>query len=183
VELRQVDLAGGTVISCRLSGETSAPPVVLLHALGEDAGSWDKVAARFATQFRVVALDLRGHGTSSWPGHYSFLLMRDDVLGVLDALDLSDVVLVGHSKRTATGCCAPPCAASATSTAPTPRPLSAAAPGAHDRHRRGPNVSTLPGCRRAAEPSPEPLLAAPRAGDPLKGVTCAGVGCRRASPR
>jgi len=44
-----------------------------------------------------VALDLRGHGGSTWPGVYSFPLMRDDVLGVLDALDLGGLVLVGHS--------------------------------------------------------------------------------------
>lgn len=95
--VREVALAGGTVISCRLSGDPGAPPMVLLHALGEDAGSWDEVAAWFATGFRIVALDLRGHGTSTWPGAYSFPLLRDDVLGVLDALDLSDLVLVGHS--------------------------------------------------------------------------------------
>lgn len=71
--------------------------MVLLHALGEQAANWDGVAARFATRFRVVALELRGHGTSSWPGTYSFTLMRDDVLGVLDALDLHDLVLIGHS--------------------------------------------------------------------------------------
>ena len=71
--------------------------MVLLHALGEQASSWDGVAARFALRFRVLALELRGHGASSWPGVYSFELMRDDVLGVLDALDLHDLVLVGHS--------------------------------------------------------------------------------------
>ena len=71
--------------------------MVLLHALGERVASWDDVAAQFATRFRVVALDLRGHGASSWPGKYSFTLMRDDVLGVLDALDLQDLVLIGHS--------------------------------------------------------------------------------------
>ncbi len=66
-------------------------------ALGEQAGSWDAVTARFAARFRVVALDLRGHGASTWPGAYLFPLMRDDVLGVLDALNLHDLVLVGHS--------------------------------------------------------------------------------------
>jgi 3-oxoadipate enol-lactonase len=71
--------------------------MVLLHALGEQAVSWDDVSARFATRFRVVALDLRGHGASSWPGTYSFPLMRDDVVGVLDALGLQRLVLVGHS--------------------------------------------------------------------------------------
>ncbi len=97
MEVREVPLADGTVIRCQLSGDPGAPEMVLLHALGEQAASWDEVALRFATRFRVVALDLRGHGASTWPGIYSFPLMRDDVLGVLDALDLQDLVLVGHS--------------------------------------------------------------------------------------
>lgn len=86
-----------TAGSCQVSGDPGAPAIVLLHALGEQPETWDEVAARFATRFRVVAIDLRGHGASTWPGTYSFSLMRDDVLGALDALDLHDLVLVGHS--------------------------------------------------------------------------------------
>src|ERR1035438_7493297 len=59
--------------------------------------SWAAVAAQFAKRFRVYALDLRGHGDSDWPGIYSFELIRDDVLGVLDQLGLDRVTLVGHS--------------------------------------------------------------------------------------
>ncbi len=71
--------------------------MVLLHALGEQATNWNSVTPRLAPLFRVVNLDLRGHGGSDWPGTYSFELMRDDVIAVLDALGLHDVVLVGHS--------------------------------------------------------------------------------------
>ncbi|MGI8680436.1 MAG: alpha/beta fold hydrolase [Jatrophihabitans sp.] len=71
--------------------------MVLLHALGEQGASWGDVAAKFASSFRVITLDLRGHGTSDWPGTYSFELMRDDVIGVLDELDLHDIILIGHS--------------------------------------------------------------------------------------
>ncbi len=91
--MQEVRLLDGVVISCQVSGEPGAPVMVLLHALGEQASSWDNVAARF----RVVALELRGHGASSWPGVCSFKLMRDDVFGVLDALELHNVVLLGHS--------------------------------------------------------------------------------------
>lgn len=93
----EVQLIDGTVITYRAFGLAGAPPMVLLHALGEHAESWDTVAQKFADQFRGVAITLRGHGTSSRPGRYSFELMRDDVLDVLDVLDLRDVVLVGHS--------------------------------------------------------------------------------------
>ena len=52
--------------------------MVLLHALGDDASSWDRVAQRFAERYRVVALDLRGHGASDRPGEYAFEQLRDE---------------------------------------------------------------------------------------------------------
>jgi pimeloyl-ACP methyl ester carboxylesterase len=94
----RLDVAVGSVrLTCYLSGKVDAPPMVLLHALGERAADWDIVSGEFSRFFRVVAIDLRGHGDSDWPGTYSFELMRDDVLGVLDRLGLHRVILVGHS--------------------------------------------------------------------------------------
>ena len=92
-----VRLPDGTRLACYRGGDPDAPPLVLLHALGENATSWDPVAARLAPHFSLLALDLRGHGASDWPGTYTHELMRDDVVAVLDALGLRDVVLVGHS--------------------------------------------------------------------------------------
>jgi pimeloyl-ACP methyl ester carboxylesterase len=71
--------------------------VVLLHALGENSSDWTMVAALLAATYRVYAPDLRGHGASPHPGTYSLELMRSDVLRFLDALDLDDVSLIGHS--------------------------------------------------------------------------------------
>ena len=71
--------------------------MVLLHALGERGTSWAPVQGRFAERFRVVTVDLRGHGDSDWPGTYSFQLMRDDVIDLLDHLGLRRVTVVGHS--------------------------------------------------------------------------------------
>ncbi|GAA3108173.1 alpha/beta fold hydrolase [Streptosporangium carneum] len=88
---------GGVQLACQVSGAPEAPPLVLLHSLGEDATDWDGVAPAFARHWRVHVLDLRGHGRSDWPGDYSLELMRDDVVGFLDALGLDRVSLVGHS--------------------------------------------------------------------------------------
>ncbi|MCX3061021.1 alpha/beta fold hydrolase [Streptomyces beihaiensis] len=93
---RSVDV-GGLRLSCRVSGRTDAPPLVLLHALGEDATDWEPVLPVLARRRRVYALDLRGHGRSDWPGEYSLELMRTDVLRFLDALGLGQVELIGHS--------------------------------------------------------------------------------------
>jgi pimeloyl-ACP methyl ester carboxylesterase len=97
VDRRDVRLPDGIRIACYAGGDPDAPPLVLLHALGEDATSWDAVAERLAPHFSLYALDLRGHGASDRPGEYSHELIRDDVVGVLDVLGLRDVVLVGHS--------------------------------------------------------------------------------------
>jgi 3-oxoadipate enol-lactonase len=80
-----------------LSGPADAPPLVLLHALGERAIDWDVVSGPLSARRRVYAVDLRGHGDSEWTGDYSLELMRDDVLALLDGADLDDVDLVGHS--------------------------------------------------------------------------------------
>src|SRR5712691_8982051 len=90
-------VTGGVRLAYVVCGSPDAPPMVLLHALGERGASWAPVTARFAERFCVFALDLRGHGDSDWPGTYSFQLMCDDVLGVLDQLGLGKVTLAGHS--------------------------------------------------------------------------------------
>jgi pimeloyl-ACP methyl ester carboxylesterase len=73
------------------------PPLVLLHGLGERAASWDTVRAALAAHHTTYAVDLRGHGDSDWPGDYGHDVIEADVCGLLDALGLSGVVLVGHS--------------------------------------------------------------------------------------
>ncbi|WP_030297718.1 alpha/beta fold hydrolase [Streptomyces katrae] len=89
--------AAPPVVLLRAAGAGAAPPVVLLHALGERAADWARVRDALARDRRVYALDLRGHGLSDRPAHYSPELMRDDVLGFLDALGLDRVDLIGHS--------------------------------------------------------------------------------------
>ncbi len=75
----------------------SAPPLLLLHALGENSADWDQVAATLTDSWHVYALDLRGHGSSDWPGTNTLALLRDDVLAFLDAQKLPHVTVIGHS--------------------------------------------------------------------------------------
>ncbi len=95
-EEREVTV-GGIRLAYQVSGAPDAAPMLLLHALGEQGTTWTPVTARLAERYRVFALDLRGHGSSDWPGTYSFQLMRDDVVGLLEQLGLREVTLVGHS--------------------------------------------------------------------------------------
>jgi pimeloyl-ACP methyl ester carboxylesterase len=74
-------------------------PVVLLAGLGLDHECWTGTAAALAVGgHRVVGIDLRGTGRSDAPtGGYSIDRLALDVLAVLDRLDLSGAVLIGHS--------------------------------------------------------------------------------------
>jgi len=82
-------------LAFREAGGSGGVPVVLLHAQGSTAGTWDAFVAR--VDRRVLALDLRGHGESSWAKKYSLELMCEDVLGFLDAKGIAQADLVGHS--------------------------------------------------------------------------------------
>jgi pimeloyl-ACP methyl ester carboxylesterase len=96
----RVDVAGITLVlkvwpADRALGRS---PVMLLPATGETAQDWDVVASVLSSSRAVYAVNLRGHGGSSWPGTYSIQLMADDVARVLDsALAGQAVDLVGHS--------------------------------------------------------------------------------------
>jgi len=89
--------ANGILLAYRVAGDPARPPMVLLHGLGDDERDWQDVLPSLAERYRVYAPDLRGHGRSAHPGHYSFELMRDDVIGFLDVLGIERCVLIGHS--------------------------------------------------------------------------------------
>ena len=52
-------------------GNPTKPPLVLLHGYTSHARSWDSFARAMAEQYRVYALDQRGHGESAWADDYS----------------------------------------------------------------------------------------------------------------
>lgn len=83
-------------LAYRTWGDAFGSPVVLLHGLGGSAANWEAAGALLGQEWRVFALDLRGHGESDWPDDYDLELMAEDVVGFLDELELDRVGLVGH---------------------------------------------------------------------------------------
>jgi pimeloyl-ACP methyl ester carboxylesterase len=88
---------GDVRLAYRTWGDSYGSPVVLLHGLGGSSATWEQVGQLLGEEWRVYAIDLRGHGESDWPDEYTVELMRDDVLGFLDELGLDRVGVVGHS--------------------------------------------------------------------------------------
>jgi sigma-B regulation protein RsbQ len=86
----------------RVSGVADGRPIVFVHGFGCDQTMWRFVAPDFEVDHKVVLLDLVGSGSSDLsaydPDRYGSLAGHAaDVLEVCRALDLTDVVLVGHS--------------------------------------------------------------------------------------
>jgi pimeloyl-ACP methyl ester carboxylesterase len=79
-------------------GAPGGRPVVFVHGFGCGASDWDAQAAHLGARHRTVAVDLRGHTGCPGPAHAcSIELYGADVARVMDALDLSGAVVVGHS--------------------------------------------------------------------------------------
>jgi len=77
----------------------SGQPVVFSHGWPLNADAWDEQAFLVASNgFRAIAHDRRGHGRSGQPWTGNDLdTYADDLAGLIEALDLHDVILVGHS--------------------------------------------------------------------------------------
>jgi 3-oxoadipate enol-lactonase len=76
----------------------SGQPIVLLHGVTLSVATWPYQIAALRKEFRVIALDARGHGLSKFEKRVSGLdRMASDVAQVLSQLDLRDTIIVGHS--------------------------------------------------------------------------------------
>lgn len=72
--------------------------VLLVHAIGCDHRMWDPVAAALEARFRVVRIDVRGHGRSPvTPGPYSLEQLAEDAVAALDARGIERAHCVGLS--------------------------------------------------------------------------------------
>ncbi len=78
------------------SGEADRPALILIHGAGGDRTNWPHELRRLSG-FETYVLDLPGHGRSPSPSHDSIDAYADAVEAFIDALELQQVILVGHS--------------------------------------------------------------------------------------
>lgn len=97
--------AGATTPSARVNGVDiaygdtgSGPPLVLLHGFGGCRATWEPFAGSLAEHYRLITIDLRGHGASGeFRGPFQFEDSAGDLLALLDHLKLDRVRAMGIS--------------------------------------------------------------------------------------
>jgi pimeloyl-ACP methyl ester carboxylesterase len=89
--------ADGVPVAYEAHG-AGAPALVFIHGWSCDRSYWKGQVEPFSRDFRVVTVDLAGHGESGLGRDaWTIAAFGADVAAVVDALDLDRVVLIGHS--------------------------------------------------------------------------------------
>jgi pimeloyl-ACP methyl ester carboxylesterase len=99
----RIDLPGrgGSVAALDFGPEDRPIDIVFSHANGFNALTYRTILQPVADRRRILAYDLRGHGATDLPteteGRQDWYDFGEDLAALLEALDLKDVVLAGHS--------------------------------------------------------------------------------------
>jgi len=80
------------------TGNQAGPAVVLIHGYTDNARDWVPMLPYLSKRFRLILVDLRGHGKSSKPECcYARVDFAYDIKLLLDALSIQKADIVGHS--------------------------------------------------------------------------------------
>jgi len=89
---------GTTQVNIEISGNEQGPVVLMAHSLGCNLSMWDPQLPLLEPDYKVVRLDMRGHGQSDVPpGPYTLEELADDVIAVMDNLNIDKAHWVGLS--------------------------------------------------------------------------------------
>ena len=82
------------------SGKTDNFPLLMIHGLGENLLTWQKILNRLPQEnYRFLLVDLPGHGqsTAERMGKYSHRHLAQQLIEFLDTLSIKKVIIIGHS--------------------------------------------------------------------------------------
>lgn len=89
-------------INYEITGE--GQPLLFIHGLGSSIRDWEEQVPVFSKKFKVITLDLRGHGQTDKPkGPYSITMFADDIAELIKSLKVDPVHVVGISLGGAIG--------------------------------------------------------------------------------
>lgn len=95
-------------IHTRVWGDSSLPPLLLLHGFLGTGGDWTRLAERLCAKYYVIAPDIPGHGETRHSGHfsrpipshsaaYSMKSVAETMIQVVDTLGIKTGYLCGYS--------------------------------------------------------------------------------------
>lgn len=91
-----VTMADGAKLACYRHG--TGAPVMLVSGLGGTAAFWSTLVEKQADRWNIITLDQRGIGKSSrGQDKVTIRQLADDCLHVLDAMDVEQCIMIGHS--------------------------------------------------------------------------------------
>ncbi|HIJ75368.1 MAG TPA: alpha/beta hydrolase [Deltaproteobacteria bacterium] len=110
-ELHNIDYRGETSMKSRQStfeykgfsinyeDQGQGQPIILLHGFGAGTYTWRHILTHFSKAYRVIAIDLKGHGLSDKPrdNNYSVADQGDIIYEFIKEHSLDNVTLVGNS--------------------------------------------------------------------------------------
>lgn len=86
------------VIHVNIVGDVNAPVVVLLHSLDTNLHIWDEQVNVLKENYRVLSIDMRGHGLSELSGEpFTIEDLANDVLSVIDYFNIKTFSVAGVS--------------------------------------------------------------------------------------
>lgn len=94
-----VDLGGGLTVHLRDTGPRDAPPLMLIHGSNASLHTWEPWAARLGARYRIIRMDLPGHGLTgaSATRDYSPAAYVELVERIRAKLGIDHVVFAGNS--------------------------------------------------------------------------------------
>ena len=80
-----------------IEGSPNKEPIIFLHGIGGDSHSWDFQLEYFSKEYRAVAWDMPGYGSSKLQKDMTFEYLSESLLNMMDRLEIEKCHLVGHS--------------------------------------------------------------------------------------
>src|SRR6266852_9010089 len=96
----KITAGGGIQLHLVETGNSSGRPIIFIHGFSQCWLAWNRqMSSDLADDYRLVAMDMRGHGLSDKPreGYADSRLWADDVNAVIKTLNLDHPILCGWS--------------------------------------------------------------------------------------
>ena len=96
--MAQIALENNSFLNVEVTGSLDLPKIIFSNSLGSDLRMWNPQVEAMKDKYCIIRYDKRGHGKSSpAQGPYSFDMLENDVIKIMDNLEVEKANFVGLS--------------------------------------------------------------------------------------